>query len=620
MGIYNIEQIGNIINERPNKRRVEAAKRYNKKLMMHLHGRDIKSALKRMAYFENTAIYKHRSEYAMSNVDMFERVLREEEQIFTARGGSINFNLPENQEKEMMQKITRLMYGQSLRKWISNFGINAFRADPMGLIMMEIEQLPEQGAENVEAGKPINYGIKMPKVYPVYRSIQDVWDYKNVGQQLDYVCFVLRKDELIEYGLTPSDVSAVSDIVNKDDQHKYFRFMDDEKDIVVERAGGKSVVISVLRGQPNPVKNPWGKCQGFMVSDLVMFADPQGADTPINKIVELADKYLKGRSVRDLQKDYHGFAKAVEPLLKCTTCGGSGSSGVSSNQNNAGEGYTKGTPCPDCTLPGQSRGTGYKLRTQVSDVARFPLEMLRDVSSFDFKKIFGYVTPDIDSWNKQDDSLRELESLIYFTYWGCANTDSVDYNGKQPQEETATKTLMNLAPKTARLNFTADWCERAENMICDWMGLYYFPKTWKGSNIIYSRDYIFETPDTILETYYAMKKNGMTDSMLDNQYKKYIRCLYQANPMMMDVYLRKFEVEPFPHLNASDVEASEYVTELDKLKKRYFGEWEETIPDVQWITSTKEALDMLLTAYATEKQTQIEAEEPDEEEINVVEQ
>ena len=145
-----------------------------------------------------------------------------------------------------------------------------------------------------------------------------------------------------------------------------------------------------------------------------------------------------------------------------------------------------------------------------------------------------------------------------------------------------------------RLNSTADWCENTENKIVEFMGEYYFPDEWGGSETAYSRDYIFQTPDTILKTYYDMKANGMTDSMLDDQYKKYIKALYQANPFLQDIYLKKFAVEPFPHLLASDVEKSTCVTEVDKLKKRYFGEWEETITDAMWLTKDRAVLDKML--------------------------
>lgn len=56
--------------------------------MTHLHGVDKDSLLIRDEYFENTSIFKTRKENAVSNRDMFSRLLHDEEMVFTARGSS----------------------------------------------------------------------------------------------------------------------------------------------------------------------------------------------------------------------------------------------------------------------------------------------------------------------------------------------------------------------------------------------------------------------------------------------------------------------------------------------------------------------------------------------------
>ena len=619
MGTYNIAQIGNIINKRPNKERVEYAQKVNKKLMLHVHGVGMHNALAQMQYFENNDIYKARRDYAISNKDMFARLLQEEEQIFTTRGGSSYFNLPEAQEKEMNMLLSDVVYGQSLRKWVANLGINAYRADPMGVIFMEVEKVTSiEGVDNITAGKPLEYNIETPKCYPTYKSSQDIWEYQCNGRKLDYICFSLTKAELIEYGIqeeTPAiyPQGKHADLpINK----QYFRWVDDSQDVLVQKVttSGQGVQVSVaplgtvevmtIAGVQNPIKGLWNKVPAFIVSDLIKFTDAGTFDSPLNKVVELADCFLYDRSIRDLQKKYHGFAKAIEPLLQCTTCGGEGVTGNPLNQS-AGEGVVKGVACPDCTIPGQTKGTGYKLQTKISDVAKFPLSILgKDAAPhFDFKKIYGYVTPDIESWNKQDDSLSGLEALINITYWSQNKNQIQGFNGKQDQKETATKTISDLQGKYARLNMTADWAEQTERMIANFIGEFWFTESYKGANISYGRNYILEDADTILDTYYNMKANGVPDSMLDNQYEKYISVLWQSNPLQMIIYLKKFDVEPFPHLSGTEVEASPFILEIDKICKRYFGEWDDTIKDNQWAMMDIKLLRQSLIAYATDKNT-----------------
>lgn len=615
MGTYNLQQIGNIIYKRPNKKRVEGGQKVNKKLMLHVHGTGMKNALAQLQYFENGDIYKARRDYAMSNVDLFGRLLQEEEQVFTTRGGSSYFNLPEAEEKQMHELLDNVIYGLSLRKWVANFGINAYRCDPMGVIFMEVEKVTAvEGVDNVEAGKPLQYNLETPKCYPTYKCSQDIWEYQCNGRKLDYVCFALTKDELVEYGIEEESTSVYPTPNSKIPMQKqYFRWVDDTQDVIVKynaNSGGQdgsittsnTVTIVPLKGQDNPIKGLWNKVPAFMVSDLIRFTDPATFDSPLYKVVELADCFLYDRSIYQLTKKFHGFPKAVEPLLRCPTC--------------SGEGYVKGVECPTCTIPGQTKGTGYKLQTKISDVSKFPMEILGkdQVPNFDFRKIFGYVTPDIDGINIQTEGLANLEELMNITYWSQNKNMMQGFNGKQKQEETATKTLTDLQGKYARLNMTADWAEQTERMIANFIGEFWFNENYDKAQISYGRNYILEDPNTILAAYYDMKANGVPDSMLDNQYEKYINVLWQSNPAQQIIMHKKFDVEPFPHLSAKDVEASMVILEEDKICKRYFGEWDDTVKDPEWATKPCEVLKKELLAFAKVKQEALEEEKPEEEE------
>lgn len=610
MGKYNLSTIGNIIVKRPNKNRIVAAQKLNKKLMLHVHGIGMKNALTQLQYFENNDIYKARRDYAISNVDLFGRLLQEEEQVFTQQGGSQYFNLPDADEKAMNKLLSNVIYGDSLHKWVANFGINAYRCDPMGVIFMEVEKATDiEGADDAIAGE--SQQLETPQVYPVYKCIQDIWEMQSNGRKLDYICFKLNKDELEMYGIqAPSQSAYPNQDSNTPLKSQYFRFVDDEKDVIVKReTGGGSngldgatpgVTIVQLNGSANPITGLWGIVPGFIVSDLINFADPGSFNTPLQKVVELADSFLTDRSVKDLQQKYHGFAKAVEPLVTCVYC--------------KGEGFIKGIACPECTIPGQDRGTGYKNQTKISDSLKIPMDILdaNKAPRFDFRHIFGYVTPDIASWDKQDDSLVKMEQALYITYWGCANNIMEGFNGKQSQDETATKTISSLQSKYARLNKTADWGEITERAIANLIGAFTYRENWKGANISYNRNYILETPDTILLAYYDMKANGVPDSMLDNQYERYIKALWQSNPVQALIYQKKFDTEPFPHLSADDVELSNYILNIDKLCKRYFGEWDDTLTDPQWVMTDVTALRAELITYATTKDSALQLQQQKE--------
>ncbi len=594
--ILTLDEKLDIVKNNPNKDLVTYARENKKKLSMHLYGHGLHDYVKRQDYFENEEIFKVRQEYILSNQDMFKRILNDESMIFTTRGGATYFNLGKEKDEKMHAILANVDYGISLHKWVETFALEAYRSDPMGVIFTEVESLAESDT---------------PTAYPTYKSSTCIYDYQPNGRNLDYIVFELTQDEARDFGIVTQQPETELKTSEKQKGTRYFRFVDDAEDVIIKLNKGNATVLSESEiSQPGQIPNPWGKVPGFIVSDLMWFADAQKAISPIQWVIELADSYLFDRSVRDLQKRFHGFLKAFEPLLKCGTC--------------AGEGVMSGGACPDCSTPGANKGTGYKMRTKISDIARFPIEILESVPGFDVSKLFGYIGPDIKTWDKQDYSLQDLESLIYYTYWGCANAMKPKVNGTEKASEvgeTATKSLINLQPKYARLNMTAEWAERCENMIADLIGIYEFETpTWKAASISYGRDYILETPEDILLVYQEMLEKGMPDSLLDDQLRKYIRSLYKNNPLQLHKFEKLLMVEPFPHEKKGQIDASSSIPIEDKVAKRYYGEWVDTLTDDYIFNKSAEELKNDLTAYVQPKLAAVlnEAAQKVENEIKII--
>jgi hypothetical protein len=350
--IATFEQVQTIVLTNPNKPLIDAGKEQADKLMLHVHGSGMTSHVQKMDYFENDDVYKERKKYALSNKDVFGRLLQQEDMIFSARGGSSYFNLPESEEKQMHGLLDDVRFGLSLRKWIKNFALNAYRVDPMGIIFMEIDTLQMD-----EYNQPVN----TPNVYPTYKSIHCIYDYLPNGRRLEYVCFRLTVADALAFGITDEKLKELK----ADNETDYYRFVDDAKDLIIKKEGDKILLVTSI-AQRNPLPNEWNRTPAFIISDLMDFANPLQFYSPLYLVTELADTFLCDRSVREIQKKLHGFAKAIEPLLTCAEC--------------KGEGSKEGEECEKCG------GTGYKLKTKVSDVSKFPLEMLKE-GSFDYKRI-----------------------------------------------------------------------------------------------------------------------------------------------------------------------------------------------------------------------------------------
>lgn len=590
MGVYSLDQRMSIIVNNPQKELVKHARQERKKLMMHLYGDDLKDAMKREDYFENADVYKARSERPMSNKDVFQRILGAEEMVFTARGGTCNYiGLNNKQTIQFNQVLDQVQFGIPLRDWVKNFALSAYRADPMGVILMETaESFAATDQSVTETEFQLN---DMPPCYPTYKSAEDIFDYLPNGRKLEYVCFNLTIKEIIDYGIEDDDYvhypesGAAHGKYQVHQKTPYYRFIDDESDAVYKLVQ-KQLTTPKMKQKPE-ILHPWTVCPALIASDVIYFAKSKCFASPLYSIVELADSFLYDRSIRDLQKRYHGFAKAVEPLLRCPTCDGTG--------------LAKGSACPDCTPNGHNKGIGYKIKTKVQDVAKFPLDIFADASGFDFRKIFGYITPDIESWRQQDLNLDVTEALMYYTYWGTrrdppTTTAKTTSGVGGALEETATKTLANLQPKYARLNRTADWAERTENWIAGMMGYYYFTDKWQGSSITYGRNYILESAQDLRDAYYDARDNGMSDLLLDDLLEKVIRCEYATDNNRMQYFLKLLEVEPFPHLVKDDAKGLIPRPE-DWQAEIYFRQWARTLDQQTVLMTTVEELQTQLEAF-----------------------
>lgn len=554
-------QVEDIIKNNPNKELVKEGRDQAAALTLLIHGHQPGQAdIKRDNYFENDQIFAVRKNNCMSNKDMFGRLLQREQMVFSAQGGSAYFlGLSKEDLIKFAAKLDNIRFSISLRKWIKQFALPAFRCDPMGIVFVEADV--DQNA------------------YPTYKSISTVYDYMPNGRNLEYVCFQLTVGEAKAFGVNDEKFKDIKG----GDKSNYYRFIDDQKDNIYKYE--ESAVTLT-----DPKVSPWPTVPGFILSDIISFENTQKFLSPVNLVTELAYSFLNDRSVRDLQKKYHGFLKAIEPLLQCGTC--------------IGTGYLSGAACPECTPPGADRGTGYKLSTKVADVARFPLSILKE--GFDYKKIFGYAELPIDVWNKQDTSLSDIENLIRDVYWGTDNSQQTTSGPKSSDkgiEETATKTLANLQPIYARLNMTADWAEKTENMVADLIGKYMF-KSFKKSSINYGRYYILETPYDLMEEYLEMKSKGSSQSSLFAALTRYIHSAYSADPARLAIELKMINVEPFVHSTITQVQANN-AAQIDYLTKLYFSEWRQQ-QEFDYLLVTQEAkLRESLIAFATIKKALI---------------
>ena len=279
-------EILNILKERPNKDIVDEAQKTAALIRMHVLGIGLDEYIVRINSFENDDQYAVRKKYGRSNRDLFERLCRPIDKVFSARGGSVYYNLPKNEDESFKQVLRNVENGLSLRKWIQQYWEKAYEVDPMGLVFVEIDERGE--------------------AYPVYKSTASIYDYRLNGRRLDYVVF--DTGEKTEAG------------------NRIFRVVDDARDVRVSYDGAS---ISEL----DSFTNWFGYVPAMINSDIPVFGTEM-YQSPLNNVIELADEYLRETSVKSVYKLMHGFPKSWKYGMACDKCNGTGFDG--------------GETCPSC--------------------------------------------------------------------------------------------------------------------------------------------------------------------------------------------------------------------------------------------------------------------------------
>lgn len=538
-----------------------AARKASAMLNMHITGINFREAITQMDEFETEQKKNLRQKYSRSNKDVFARIHRPIDKIFTARGGSVIYNLQETQKKAFTSFLANIADGLSLRKWIKMVALPAYQIDPNGLIFMEIS----------EDGQPI----------PCYKSTGEIFYYKKSGRKVSLVILHLTAEQAKKYiNDLPESSAILLDRVNKAPQNtKYFRVVDDVTDRIVEWDGS---TLTEVPGMTLP--NYFMECPAMIVSDIVTF-NSKLFESPDSILVELANDILTDQSTFNIWKKLHMFPKHWRVRSTCPTCMGTGKN---SGQN-----------CIDCT------GTGYAKRSSVRDELVIPLPDGSDGKLSLPTQFSGYSTPEIDAWTLSTDELDRIYETMYATMWG--NPPKKISQGKSTSEksssapQTATAEILDVQSMIDRQKDFSGWGESIEIFITEMSGAYMFGSAWGGCSIHWGDRYINEGPDAIWNKYCDARVKGAPKDALDNLLRDYYESRYENNPIELGVALKLMKVEPFVHLTEIQVQSLTTISEQDKAAKNYYSEWKSTKTGMEIIMGSEESLRAELVTYTTEK-------------------
>jgi len=460
--------------------------------------------IKRIEKIESTEKSIARKKYSRNVADFFERLLQPIGNIYSSTGGNKQYDITTDSiKKEVLTSLSNISGNQSLEKWLRQTWMPLYHTDPNGLIM---------------------YEYKGEEIYPTYKSINVIRDYKPKGQNVDWLLF------------EPYDLKI------NGTQYKAWRLIDDENDRTILQLGNNFKLSEEFTFQ-----HPFGKVPAIVNSDIQKL----GYDwrvSPIDKIVELCKEYARDQSIKTIYKFQNGFPIHWRYVSSCRSCAGTGKLG-------------NGDICGNCD------GKGHLTSSDVTDMVTMPIPDVDDPVLA--PNIAGYITPDLDTWTQYNTELELLENYAYRTHWNV-----IASNDAEGQAETATGRFIDLQPQINKLNEYADTAEWVEWQMTEFLINFIDQNKNKAealSFINYGRRFILESADTILEKYHTSKDNGDNDTIKDRLLNEYITAKYKNDPKHLRVELLKSVVEPYIHYDLEEI--TKTFGEKEAARKAMFNKW-----------------------------------------------
>lgn len=546
--------IDNIILNNPNKAIVAAGQKYNVEMRKHFYGERLDTTLTTIDGFEKPSLNQLRIKYAKSNRDLLNRLARPIDKVFSARGGSVYYNLPETQERKARILVQDVKGGMSAKKWIENYWRKHYMDDPYGLVFMEIAEQPKA---------TLLYSQGKSAVYPTYKSIQCVYDYQPTGNRLEYVCFKVNNAEKKASGFKDEDV--------------IYRLVDDSMDYWIKKDGD---LVSIIESHSYP--NYFGYVPGITNSDI---PDPNlegGHLSLFDDVLELANNFLMKGSIKLTHEFLFAFPKYWEYADDCKHCAGTGYEPNSEDEL-----------CKEC------KGSKKSIMSKVSDakVLNWPQDKETPIVT---PNVAGFVSPDKIFYDIATHDLQLMEDLMTFTLWGATSSQKAQGMATDAAgPKTATEITNELKPQSDRLQPITECAEGVHKFVIDSLIKIQVNPSYQGASVNYGKRYMIESPDVLWEKYSKARTAGAAMSVLDDLLLEYYEAKYNSDPVKLAIQAKLMKVEPFVHLTVTQLKALN-PGEEDYKAKLYFGEWLSTVNDAILISTTTEQLrEMMITATST---------------------
>lgn len=526
---------------------IKSARKAAKDNNMHITGHKAADYLKLIEGYENFAQKKLREKLMIRNKSLFSYLLRPTDKIFTAKGGNIAYNLPENDINKVKNRISAITNGLDIKSYLKKVVKKHCLIDPNAVLMVDI-------TENSEVEINIH-------------SIHNILWYKLKGNKVEAIVFEAYEveEEMPDQTGTEYSEQPHSTYPKK---YKYYRVIDASSDRVYKEDEGKITLETSY-------KNPFGEVPATVVGDVRDYNQNIFVSI-IDDVKDDALQYMNDISIKTVHKLSHGFPKYWEYEQSCIRCYGDGE---------VDDGTGTMVTCPSCS------GHGVKVKHNASDISVIPMPQEGEPV---LKAFAGYTTPSIEIMRFYEDQKKEDRRGMFQTLWGTTYQES----GKR---ETATGRFIDVQPVQDRLRDISDNFARMHKFLLDFAVRAILKKKGYESIVTYGKRYILESPDEILDKYREVCSQDVSEGVKMDLLVRYYDSEYQDDNLQLMIKKKFAKVEPFPNQKASYIAGLEFISIEERAAKLYFPEWYNSLEEGQKILLSEKELKQSLAEFVKNK-------------------
>lgn len=537
--------------------KIEIARKQARKMNMHVTGLRVAEYLESLDDYETNAQKILREKLMKSNRSLFSFLLRPIDKIFTAKGGSINYNVSQDKVDNLKRNISDISDGLDIKKYLKKVVKKQYIIDPNGILFVDIDK------EGMIETHIIN-------------TNQIFW-YENKGNIVKAIIFEAYKKEL-----TKQEIEFYEKLghgyLKSAKERRYFRVIDSETDRIFVKDGD-----DVYVEKNSTIPNYFGYVPAKILGDEKS-PNFDIFESILQDVVEDADEYLRDLSVKTVHKLSHAYPLYYALEQACTRCGGEG---VIKYQSKPEDEVVERV----CTSCG---GTGEKTRINPSDklIIKAPQEGDAPLKK---ENIAGTISPNLETAKFYEDNIEKMKNGMFQSVWGT----TYEQGGKR---ETATGRFLDAQPVKDRLRDVSDTFSKLHKFLLDCYGKVVLRNPKYESSVSYGDRYILETPDDILKKYQEATNYPISEIINMDLRNQYFDGEFQNDPVSLTMYTKLSKIEPFPTMTPESISKIEWIPPVEKAKKLYYSTWVSTLTKEKAVILSEEELRQDFENYINSKQ------------------